>query len=442
MKLRQLRPTMIFGALSIMALTLVVSNAMSAALGWNDKEVTQIRDLWIGSLGEMPNDATNPVAEDPKAVEFGYKLFFDKRLSSNGGVSCANCHNPEYAFTDGEQLAEGVGQAGRNTPTIIGAAYQDAWFWDGRSDSMWSQALGPLENPNEHGGNRMQYVKTIAEHYKDEYEALFGKLPDFSDGSRFPDNAMPGGAGQLDSAWQNMSVVDRNETNQVFVNMGRAIAAYERRIVPGPSRFDTYAKGLVTQSMDDQTLQTLMSSDEIEGLRLFVGKAGCVGCHSGSLVSDGKYHNTGVPPNPKNMSDMGRFQGFKDWASSEFNCLSSFGNAESTDCKERRYQFTEFLQTFSSEYTSNLSTMPMMREYKTPTLRNIAQTGPYMHGGQFKSLKEVIEHYSNAPKAPMGDSVLRPLNLNNREKSQLESFLKVLTSPVAAPRSLVTAPEY
>jgi cytochrome c peroxidase len=442
MKLRQIRPTMIFSAFSAMALTLVISNAMSAALGWNDKEIAQIRELWIGSLGEMPNDPNNAVAEDPKAIELGYKLFFDKKLSSNGEVSCANCHNPDYAFTDGEQLAEGVGQAGRNTPTIIGAVYQDAWFWDGRADSMWSQALGPLENPNEHGGNRMQYVKTISQHYKDEYEALFGQLPNFSDSNRFPDNAMPGGKGNLDSAWQNMSVADRNNVNQVFVNMGRAIAAYERRIVPGPSRFDTYAKGLLTRNLDEQSLQTLMSPDEVEGLRLFVGKAGCIGCHSGPLLSDGQYHNTGVPRNPKNMDDMGRFQGFKDWASSEFNCFSAYGNENSTDCKERRFSFTEFLQIFGNEYSSSLSEMPMMRAYKTPTLRNIAQTGPYMHAGQFKNFKEVLEHYSTAPKAPAGTTQLKPTNLNSREKSQIEAFLKVLNSPVAAPRSLVTPPEY
>ncbi len=442
MKLRQIRPTMIFGALSAVVMTLVVSNAMSAALGWNEKEVAQIRELWIGSLGEMPNDPNNAVAEDPKAVEFGYKLFFDKRFSSNGEVACANCHNPDYAFTDGEQLAEGVGQAGRNTPTIIGSVYQDAWFWDGRADSMWSQALGPLENPQEHGGNRMQYVKTIAQHYQAEYEALFGQLPDFSDKTRFPDDAMPGGAGNLHSAWQGMALADRSNANQVFVNMGKAIAAYERRIVPGPSRFDTYAKGLVTRNMDEQSLQTLMSSDEVDGLRLFVGKAGCVGCHSGPLLSDGQYHNTGVPRNPKNVDDKGRFQGFKDWASSEFNCLSVYGNQNSTDCKERQFLFTEFLQTFGNEYSSDLSEMPMMRAYKTPTLRNIAQTGPYMHAGQFKSFKEVLEHYSVAPKAPAGTSQLEPANLSSRERSQIEAFLRVLSSPVAAPRSLVFPPEY
>jgi cytochrome c peroxidase len=438
---KSLKPTTLFMTVALAAAALVVSNALSAALDWNTKEQQAIRNLWVGSLGERAEDPTNPVAENPDAVDMGHQLFFDKRFSSNGEVSCANCHNPDSGFTDGEQLAEGVGQAGRNTPTIIGTAFQKTWFLDGRADTMWAQALGPLENPQEHGGNRMQYVKLIARHYKAPYEALFGPLPDFSDRARFPDNAMPSD-GPLGQAWNKMKAADRNAATKVFVNMGRAIAAYERQLNPGPSRFDTYARGVLTGSMDDQTLETILTPDEREGLRLFVGKAGCAECHSGSLLSDGEFHNTGVAVNPKVPNELGRAQGIQDWVQSEFNCLGAFGAPESATCQATKQAFENSLGNISFESSSSAAASDTtMRAFKTPTLRNIAQTAPYMHAGQLRRLSDVIEHYNSAPAAPQGKSELKPLRLTNTEKFQLESFLRTLSSSVNAPKKLLSAPE-
>ncbi len=435
------KPTTIFFGTTLVLAALVLSNALSAGLDWTASEQQAIRKLWVGSLGERTKDPSNSVSENPNAVDMGHKLFFDKRFSSNGAVSCANCHNPDAAFTDGEQLAEGVGQAGRNTPTIIGTAYQDAWFLDGRADSMWSQALGPLENPKEHGGNRMQYAKLIAQHYKQQYEALFGALPDFSDSTRFPNNAMPGD-GALGQAWNKMKSNDRNAVTNILVNIGRAIAAYERQLIPGPARFDTYARGVLTGSLDDQTLETILTPDEHDGLRLFVGKAGCAECHSGSLFSDGQFHNTGVAINPQVPNELGRSQGIQDWVTSEFNCLGAYGIPESATCQATKQTFEKTLGTISFESSgSNGSSDTMIRAFKTPTLRNISQTGPYMHAGQLRRLSDVIEHYNNAPAAPKGKSEIKPLRLTNTEKFQLEAFLKTLSSSVNAPKKLLSAPE-
>ena len=142
---------------------LTVETAVWADLndGWTEDELKVLKSLWIGSLPKPPQDPTNAFADNKAAADFGHRLFFDTRLSSDGSVACASCHIPELAFTDGRKMAVGVGQTKRNAPTIIGVAYSPWLFWDGRKDSLWSQALGPLENPLEHGTNRKEVVKII-----------------------------------------------------------------------------------------------------------------------------------------------------------------------------------------------------------------------------------------------------------------------------------------
>ena len=146
---------------------------LAPAHQWTAEETTTLRSLWIGSLPALPADATNRFADDPRAVSLGHKLFFDVRFSSNGEVSCATCHMPEILFTDGLPLGVGISEMTRKTMTIVGTAYSPWLFWDGRKDSQWAQALGPLESPIEHGGNRTQYAHLIDEFYRAEYAAIF-----------------------------------------------------------------------------------------------------------------------------------------------------------------------------------------------------------------------------------------------------------------------------
>ena len=154
-----------------------VAAALSAAPRgeqWTGEEVALLSSLSIRELGPAPADPTNRVTDDPRAVEFGRKLFFDTRLSANGQVSCATCHMPEREFQDGTPLAKGVGVTNRRTMPIAGMAHSPFLFWDGRKDSLWAQALGPLESPVEHGGSREQYAQVIAAHYQPDYDAVFG----------------------------------------------------------------------------------------------------------------------------------------------------------------------------------------------------------------------------------------------------------------------------
>src|SRR5688572_677818 len=139
---------------------------------WSEVEVAELSTLWVGSLEALPADPTNRVADDPRAADLGRRLFFDTRLSASGRVACATCHKPDQEFQDGTALATGVGVTNRRTMPIAGTAYSPFLFWDGRKDSLWAQALGPLESPVEHGGTREQYARVIADHYRSDYDEI------------------------------------------------------------------------------------------------------------------------------------------------------------------------------------------------------------------------------------------------------------------------------
>ncbi len=184
---------------------------------WSPEQITTLRSMWIGSLPELPPDPSNAVADDPRAVAFGHRLYFDERFSANGEVSCATCHQPEKMFTDGLPLAEAIGTAKRHAPTLVGIAHSAWFFWDGRRDSQWSQSLTPMEDPVEHGGTRTQYAHLVAAHYADEYRELFGPLPDLS---RLPESAGPSGTEEQRAAWEAVSPEDQDEINRIYANMG------------------------------------------------------------------------------------------------------------------------------------------------------------------------------------------------------------------------------
>jgi cytochrome c peroxidase len=418
------RTMMIAGGVALIAAAIAYW-ATTAQTSWTAAEVETLRGLWIGSLPPLPPDPSNAYADDPKAAAFGQKLFFDTRFSSNVEVACATCHLPELMFTDGLPLAQGVGAMTRKTMTIIGTAYCPWLFWDGRKDSQWAQALGPLESSVEHGGTRTQYAHSIDELYRAEYEAIFGEMPDFSDRARFPDAAGPVEDDAARAAWEAMAPADREAVTQVYVNMGKAIAAYERLIVPAPSRFDRYVEGLLND--DRASMRAALTPDEEAGLRLFIGRAECIKCHNGPLFTNNDFHNTGVPAAAGLPADDGRASGVGKVLADEFNCLSQWSDAGENDCAELRYVVAQGEQLEGA--------------FKPPTLRNVAETAPYMHAGQFATLAEVIRHYRNAPPAPLGHSELERMSLTSTEMMQLEAFLRSLSGALDLPADLLRAPQ-
>ena len=387
-----------------------------AHLGWTRAEVDTLRSLWIRSLPSLPPDPSNSVADNPDAAELGRRIFFDNRFSENSEVSCATCHQAERYFTDGLDRAQGVARTKRGTPTIIGTAYNPWFFWDGRRDSQWAQALGPLENEREHAGTRTQYAHILYqdEVYRTAYQALFGPMPDISDTERFPETAGPVKDRDARDAWKGMTEDDQETITRIFVNTGKAIAAYERRVMPGPSRFDAYVEALLAG--DEAAMQEALNEDEVGGLHLFLGKGTCIDCHNGPLLTNNAFHNIGVPIAKGLKKDYGRMHSVYKALSNEFSCRGKYSDAGVDDCSEQRFAKT--------------SGADLIAAFKVPTLRNIAETEPYMRSGQYDTLEEVVSHYNRAPRPVLGHSMLEPLNLTAEEQTQLAAFLHSLTGPV------------
>ncbi len=381
---------------------------------WSAADLGTLRSLWIESLPPPPEIPSNAVADDERAALMGNRLFFDTRMSANGEVSCASCHDPDLEFTDGRHKGRGIGESKRNTRSIVGSAYSPWLYWDGRRDSLWSQALSPLEDPNEHGSNRMHIVRFVTTEptYKSMYEALFGPVPDFTDSSRYPAAAAPGDDEELARAWWQMRKQDRQTVNGVFANIGKVIAAYERTLLPVRTRFDDYVRAVIDD--DQQTQRVVFNNDEILGLQLFIGAARCTECHNGPLLTNDEFHNTAVLAFPGDLPDRGRIDGVREVIESEFNCLGKYSDDSQHRCAE-----LTFVRTGPE----------LVGAVRTPSLRTLARTGPYMHRGQIDTLAGVLEHYNQAPDAMIGHNEAKPLGLSRPQLRRLEAFLETLAAP-------------
>ena len=382
-----------------------------ADASFDASERALVQSLSLSQLGPRPDDPSNGVAEDPDAARLGQHLYFDTRLSGNGQVSCATCHQPEKYFTDGLPLAVATDVGPRHTPSLVGLAYSPWFYWDGRKDSQWAQAMAPLEAAHEHDIDRLSVARLIAGDatLAGLYRQTFGALPDLPADVA---GASPKGDSAEQQAWSQLNGKQQQHINTVFANAGKALAAYQRKLVPGRSRFDDFADRLAT---GDDTGE-LLSREEIAGLKLFIGKADCVSCHNGPLLSNFEFHNTGVLAVSGQLPPMGRYDGVREARQDPFNCLGEFSDARPEQCLELR---------FARDDNS------LVGAHKTPTLRNVTETAPYMHGGQIATLIEVIQHYNDAPVSMLSHNEAKPLNLRPVELRQLEAFMHTLTAPLA-----------
>ena len=282
---------------------------------WSDDEIAVLKSLSLSALPPLPADPSNAVADDPRAARMGQQLFNDPRLSANGMISCATCHQAIRNFTDGLPKGQALGTVARNTPSIVGTAYSPWQFWDGRRDSQWSQALAPLEDENEHGVDRDHVVRFIAtdEGYREQYEALFGEI-------------------------------DVEAVNESFANIGKAIAAFERTVMPGRSRFDDFVDYL-------ESGEEFLSADEAQGLKLYIGDAQCTQCHNGPLLTNNEFHNTGVINFPGELPDKGRVAGVREVLANEFNCSGTYSDDPQKACLELEFVRTgpELIGAFKTE---------------------------------------------------------------------------------------------
>jgi cytochrome c peroxidase len=369
---------------------------------WTPAERELLQSLTLSSLPKLAPDPSNRYGDNPRAADFGHRLFFDRRLSSNGKVACSTCHAPELDFTDGKPLAVGVGVTPRNAPTIVGAAHNIWFFWDGRKDSQWSQALASLENPLEHDMPRGRLVEVLRENVdlRQDYIAIFGALPE------------PG---------------DRDGVNRAFANVGKAIAAYERRIMPGPAKFDRYVEAVLAGRKPAPADE--LSLDERQGLHVFISDqlGRCLRCHNGPLFTNQHFHNIGVAEPVRHDLEPGRIAGVETARTDEFNCAGRYSDAGPDACGE-----LEFARRNGPE---------LVGAFKVPTLRNLPKTAPYMRVGDRRGLADVMWHYRTLPMARIGESELNDLPITQTEFDQLEAFLRTLDGPIDAPARYLRPPD-
>ncbi|MEP7173022.1 MAG: cytochrome c peroxidase [Aestuariivirga sp.] len=395
---------------ALFGLVLVLARLTSAVAQdnpfWSSTEVYTIKSLSIAALRPLRPNSTNRVADDPQAAALGKSLFFDPRFSANGAVSCSSCHVPDHQFQDDLRVGHGIADVTRRTMPLAGTSYYPFFFWDGRKDSQWSQALGPLESPAEHGADRTMIAQLIAANYRADYEAVFGNLPDFG---KLPAHAAPAGAPEAVSAWQALAPEQQRAVNMTFANMGKAIEAFERTIPVPLTRFDSYSAALVAK--DDIAANNIFTETERNGLKLFLNQGNCMSCHKGPLFTDLEFYNLGLPGTSA-ATDIGNSAAVYALKDDPFNCLGEFSDDTDSCLRNKMMQFD----------------LPnQVGAFKSPSLRGVAQRPPYMHNGQFATLHEVMVHYNNAPKAPFGESRLPyPRKMTDQQLSEIEAFIKTL----------------
>ena len=362
-----------------------------ASGGWLPEDIAR-RVRRNPPLGAVPADPTNRWADSADAAALGHRLFFDERLSASGTVSCATCHDPAQGFSDGRPLAKGEGTGTRHSMTVLNAAHQRWFTWDGRADTLWSQAVQPFETPHEMNMPRARVVQRIREDsvLRAAYRRAFGAEPPAAD-------APPA---MVDAA---------------FAKVGKAIAAYERTLVSGPSAYDRW---WTRRAAGDPQADQELTDAARRGLLLFFGKANCFQCHHGALFSDGEFHMIGIPPRDGGKpTDAGRYAVVDRVRNDPFNAAGP----HSDDPKG----------TQATISASLVNSPDRWGEFRTPSLRNAASSPPYMHAGQMATLADVVHFYSTLEGATALDHhrelVLKRLDLSTAEQADLVQFLGALS---------------
>jgi cytochrome c peroxidase len=403
--------------------------------------VSDVEQALLERLGPLPSappaDTTNQYAESAAARTLGQRFFFDKAFSGKltvasdlgaidevGKVSCASCHLGEMMEdhrSNPAQVSIAAGVHTRNAPGVVNSAFYKWTNWGGRFSAQWELPLPVAENGVIMNGNRLAIAHSIARRYKAEYEAIFGALdPELgtTTSTRFPVSGKPKPVTDppaMDGPWENMAPADRDIVTRVLVNFGKALEAYMRQMVSGNSPFDQWMSG---------DCDAIGESAQ-RGALLFVGKARCNSCHSGTHFSDDGFHNLGVPKGVPVNPDQGRLVDAQNLLGAAVSSASTTWSDDSAEGLRRRAGLT--------------NPMPESARgaFRTPDLRGVAQTGPYMHAGQFATLEDVVDFYNAGGGTPVSgtlDPMLQPLGLSSGERADLVAFLRTLTgTSVPAP---------
>jgi len=306
------------------------------AVALTDSSAAMRMPLGLDRYRPAPHD--NPLT--PEKIALGRRFFHERRLSRDGSLSCAGCHDAKRAFTNGLSTARGIsGDAGvRNVPTLVNRAWGSSYFWDGRARTLEQQVLEPILNPIELGSSRSAVLDVArSSDYRPLFISALGHEP-------------------------------------ALVDVAAVLASYVRTILSGDSPYDRFVAG-ETRALDESARR---------GFELFRSRARCTSCHAGPLFSDESFHNTGVAWLGGTLADEGRYR---------------------------------------------VTRVPADRgAFKTPTLREVSRTAPYMHDGKLPTLAAVIEFYDRGGMPNVNlDREVMPLHLSSSDKRDLIAFLKSLS---------------
>jgi cytochrome c peroxidase len=454
---------------------------------WTDTEWA-----WVQSLAnpDIPAfDSSNQLCMSPAAATLGKAFYFDTNFSGVAtqldaikrpspparaaqgdpiGVSCATCHDLGRAGVDTTSVpgnvSVGAGWTDVNALPTVNAAYRQVMFWNGRADSLWALNVVVSESPTTMNGNRLALAHRVFDLYNSDYQLAFGFFPidpmtgapaNLNDPTRFPPAGKPNATDATAGAWESMAAADQEIVNRILVNWAKAIAAYEYQLISRDSPFDQFVRA----GRDSD----LISGSAKRGARLFVGKGSCVDCHSGPMLTDEQFHDIGVPqtglavpttadcpagaacdcsapppPPPVNCSTLptcapdGARVGLARLHCSAW-LRSSRWSDDMTDPSRQDYLADRKL------------TDSLIGAWRTPSLRDVALTAPYMHDGALATLEDVVWHYNTGGAAESGERVgvpaaeLEPLELTDDEVADLVAFLETLTG-APLDNSLITPP--
>ena len=351
----------------------------------SDREVSLLKSFgpWPVSI---PRDPGNELSGLQWAEQLGEKLFSDTDLSGNRRIACITCHLPDKGFADGLKVAVGAGTHVRNTQGLFNTGLQRWFGWDGGADSLWAASLQPMLSDIEMAAN----VEDVASLFR-EKDYVSAALAQHADIAALTDEAF-------------------------VVLLAKAIAAFTRTLTSPQTEFDVFRSKLLA---GDLTALESYSAQALRGLKIFLGDANCHVCHFGANFSNGEFHDIGRPFfTGVGQVDSGRHSGIKRMRDDRYNLTGSFNGA----VVERELRKTQTVKLVQSNFG----------QWRTPSLRGLANTAPYMHDGSLATLRDVVDHYSEIDPTRLhskGEAIIKPLNLDERSKSDLVRFLESLSLP-------------
>lgn len=366
----------LFGGLS-------VALAQPAAPVFTEGERALIRGMgpWPA---EPPADAGNELSGLAWAERLGEQLFNDTDLSGDRQLSCASCHIESLGFADSRAVAIGAGQHLRNTQSLLNVGLQRWFGWDGGSDSLWAAAMRPILSDVEMAGD----IETIAQRLRD--KGYFTQA--------------------LTAAGRDQPVDDEG----LVVIAAKSIAAYTRVLISASTPFDRFRKSLLD---GDRSNLAGYSPAAQRGLKIFIGAANCHVCHFGANFSNREFHDIGRPFfTAIGQVDSGRYSGIQRVRLDRYNLLGPFNGTG----------VTEEIRKTSSVKLGQLN----FGQWRTPSLRNLISTAPYMHDGTMATLRDVVDAYADIDPDRLhtnGEAILKPLTLSDAERNDLVAFLRSLS---------------